>query len=312
MLAPRSRAFLFELVRATRPGLVLEIGTYRAGTSRDLADALALNQQEQMSDAGSLITLDPETGREQLVVDTIAAWPEAQRDLTTYMMMASTDFFLGLTAMPEINFDLMFVDGNHRHLAAFADLMMCARQANANAVVVVDDYNQPNVFLAVQDFLKIHPDWTEIRGQFDTGISDAPFDGMQSSLKDIPFLVLVGPDKVGLSRRPTSYSLHDFQGTSVTAINLSLKPGQAGGKLFANIMMDSVTGTGVDAAHARLEYDIPAGVPQVSIPIVPPLKTASSDQSLTNACEATLVWHGKEDAEVLEITAPPEIVVNSE
>jgi hypothetical protein len=40
LLFDSSRAFLYELVRETRPNAVLEIGTYRAGTTEVLARVL--------------------------------------------------------------------------------------------------------------------------------------------------------------------------------------------------------------------------------------------------------------------------------
>jgi len=299
MLSARSLAFLHHLVLAMRPDLVLEIGTYFAGTSRILADALA------ESGNGSLITLDPDDGREAIVEKALEDWPENVREVTRYLHLASDDFFVGLTAMPEVNFDLMFVDGNHSYLAALGDLLNCAERATAKAVIVVDDYDQPNVFLAVRDFMKVRPDWQEVSGVFDQGLKAAPFEGMRSSLDGIPFLVLQGPAITGISARPRSWYLRDFRAASVTNIELALAPGQGGGQLFANIILDSVTGVGVDTSHRVLEMSIAAGASSAVIKLDPPLTTVSSDRAFNNTCEVTLVWEGKDGPQPLSLNAPP-------
>jgi len=299
MLSARSLAFLHHLVLATRPELVLEIGTYFAGTSRVLADALV------ESGSGTLITLDPDDGRNPVVEQTIESWPAEVSDLTRYLFMPSDEFFIGLTAMPEISFGLMFVDGNHSYMAAMGDLLNCAEHASDDAVIVVDDYNQPSVFLAVRDFLKVRTDWVEISGKFDQALKGAPFEGMKSSLEGVPFLVLQGPATTGISERPRSWRLRDFKAASVTGINLSLAPGQGGGRLFANIILDSVTNVGVDTSHRVLDMQVSPGATSTVIPLDPPLTTVSSDRALNNTCEITLVWEAEDGPQPLALTRPP-------
>ncbi len=255
---------------------------------------------------GSLITIDPDDGRAQQVSDTIGSWPEAEREATTFMHIASDDFFIGLTAMPEINFDLMFVDGDHAHVAALGDMLQCADRAAANAVMVIDDYDQPNVFLAARDFLDIRGDWKELSGQFDANLAGAPFKGMKSSVEDIPFIILLGPEYEGLSLRPRSYYLRDFQASRVTGVDLSFGDANTG-VLHAKLILDSVTKTGVETSHRIAAIPIEKGRTSATLELSPPLMTDASDHADNNTVEVTLVWEGEPHGDVLALNAPPEI-----
>jgi predicted O-methyltransferase YrrM len=301
MLSPKSRAFMFHLIQKIKPELVLEIGTFFAGTSRVIADSLVLNG------TGSLVTLDPDAGRMPIVTETIGQWPADQREVTNYVHILSDDFFIGLRAMPEIYFDLMFVDGDHRHRAALGDLLACSDRAAANSVVVVDDYDQPNVFLAVQDFLKIRPDWQEISGNYCAATQDAPFKGMKSSFEGIPILVLLAPASAGISERASSYSLWDFSESSVTSVDLSVSPDQSSGTLFAHAIFDSVSANGVESVHRSLTVSVKAGSTHVTIPMDPPLTTDSAADAYHRTCEVSLVWRNDSADEALRLNSPPVI-----
>jgi predicted O-methyltransferase YrrM len=56
-------------------------------------------------------------------------------------------------------FDLAFVDGNHRFDAVFLDLFYLGRLLPRGGVVIVDDYNLPGIRRAVSFFLT-NLDWS--------------------------------------------------------------------------------------------------------------------------------------------------------
>ena len=146
LLSPASRAFVDGLVRLQRPGTVLEIGTYYGGTSEIIARALA------DTGSGILLTIDLLKTREAEVHEAMQRWPEAARDITTFVTVGSLDFFKRLTLNPGLRFDLALIDGDHSHAAALTDLIQCARFAANNAVMLVDDFQLPGVNWAVRGF----------------------------------------------------------------------------------------------------------------------------------------------------------------
>ena len=71
LLPTASRAMIYHCVRSLRPEVVIEIGTYRAGTSEVIARALFENG------SGRLLTADPH-GLDRCP-SIIASWPEQLR-----------------------------------------------------------------------------------------------------------------------------------------------------------------------------------------------------------------------------------------
>src|SRR6266850_2768810 len=77
LLSWKSRAFLYHCIRAIRPSIVVEIGTYAAGSARILAQALADNRH------GRLFTADP-YGAERCP-PIIQRWPSYLRERVTFV-----------------------------------------------------------------------------------------------------------------------------------------------------------------------------------------------------------------------------------
>src|SRR5262249_10437 len=76
LLSAMAQAHLYCAVRRLRPGTVVEIGTYYAGTSETIARALASNG------AGRLHTVAPSEGAR--IRQNMAAWPDASSDYVVY------------------------------------------------------------------------------------------------------------------------------------------------------------------------------------------------------------------------------------
>jgi predicted O-methyltransferase YrrM len=151
-----SRAFLYHLIMTLRPERVLEIGTFRAGTARFLANAL------HHAGRGELYTIDP-FGLENNVPSIIEAWPAHLQERVHFSPISSAEFF-DKAMIAGLMFDLVLIDGNHEFEYAAFDLACSARLMNAGGVAVLDNVDQPGPRFATQQFLVANPGWNEIPG----------------------------------------------------------------------------------------------------------------------------------------------------
>src|SRR5262249_26485875 len=152
LMSEHSQALLYCTIRLLRPKLVVEIGTYRAGTAKVIAWALAANG------SGMLHTVDP-FGKSR-VPSILASWPDHLRDIVSYFPVNSMEYFGDLTQTGTQS-ELIFVDGNHDYECASFDIESAARVATPSSFIFIDNTNQAGPFLAAQDFIKHHPSWIE-------------------------------------------------------------------------------------------------------------------------------------------------------
>lgn len=153
-----SRAVLYHLIMTLRPQRVLEIGTFRAGTARFLAQAL------HHAGRGLLYTIDP-FGIENHVPHTINSWPAHLQHHVRFSPISSAAFF-DKAMSGGLGLDLVLVDGNHELEYAAFDLACAARLMNAGGVVVMDNVDQPGPRYATQQFLAANPSWDEVKGTY--------------------------------------------------------------------------------------------------------------------------------------------------
>ena len=130
LLSDTSRALLYHLVLAKRPGRLLEIGTYQAGTSQVLATAL------NRVGSGVLYTIDP-FGRDSCP-PIIRDWPQALQEHVRFYPFDSGIFF-DKVIHDGMMLDMIFIDGNHEIEYAAFDLACSARVIERGGLVVLDN-----------------------------------------------------------------------------------------------------------------------------------------------------------------------------
>src|SRR5262249_39754184 len=113
LISDHGRALLYSLIRLIGPSLVVEIGSYQAGTSKVICWALAANGR------GRLHTIDPFGG--DLVPGIIASWPAQLREFVRFFSVNSMEYFAALAETGK-RADLIFVDGNHDYEFALFDI----------------------------------------------------------------------------------------------------------------------------------------------------------------------------------------------
>jgi predicted O-methyltransferase YrrM len=147
---------LVMLVRRLRPRLFLEIGTFFAGTTRIVAEAM------QSYTGGRIVTVDPYGGGR--VPGILRHWPAALRNRVDFQPAFSMSYFGSLddaNAPRGVRspLSMAFVDGNHNLEYALFDIMRCANYLAPGGVIIVDNMEQVGPREAVLRFLNGNPAW---------------------------------------------------------------------------------------------------------------------------------------------------------
>jgi predicted O-methyltransferase YrrM len=169
LLPKASRCLIHHCIRTLRPKVVVEIGTYKAGTAELIARALWENGD------GKLFTTDP-FGVHAERLKTIASWPSELQPHVQAVSAHSMEFFFALEGAGG-KIDLAFVDGDHDYEVALFDIQMAARNMRRGGTLLVDNAEQSGVAFAAYDFLLKNPDWSVIGFDFRTtlGLPEGPF-----------------------------------------------------------------------------------------------------------------------------------------
>ena len=152
LLNESSQALLYTVIRNLQPDHVVEIGTYKGGTSETLCRALHANGH------GTLHTLSPFDA--ELFAANSQWWPEELQRVVQYYPMTSMEFFIVSDTM-KLAFDLVLVDGNHDYEFANFDIQSAARRLTPGGFIFIDNVSQAGPFLAATEFLAAHPDWID-------------------------------------------------------------------------------------------------------------------------------------------------------
>ena len=219
LMSEHSQALLYCTIRLVRPKLVIEIGTYRAGTSKVIAWALAANG------CGMLHTVDP-FGKSR-VPSILASWPAHLRNIVSFYPINSMEYFGGITETGKRS-ELIFVDGNHDYEFASFDIESAARVATPKGFIFVDNTSQAGPFLAAQDFVKRNPGWAECGGNsINHPIIDAPFE-RRSPIYATDFCVLRGPAVTAITRRPYTPGQLRWEQPSLKGVRVRVTGGPPG------------------------------------------------------------------------------------
>jgi predicted O-methyltransferase YrrM len=202
LMSSQNRCVVYGLIRMMQPSVVVEVGTFYAGTTEVMARAL------QENDKGAVYTTDP-FGADRCP-GIFAAWPVELQQRVRYSALNSMDFFLRLEREGVVP-DLVLVDGNHDYEFALFDLQMAARFLRPGGIVLMDNAEQSGPFNAARVFLSLNPLWRELGHAVADHDPSHPFDGIRASLPETSFIILQAPEHrlIGeasetTSQRPTT------------------------------------------------------------------------------------------------------------
>ena len=294
------RSLMFHIVKAMRPELVVEIGTYYAGMTEVIARALWENG------AGQIVTIDP-YGAER-VPPVVATWPDALASHVIYGAMTSMDLYIDFDRTMR-RCDLAFIDGYHAYEFAFYDLISLAKWIRPGGVIVIDDFNQPGVFWAVKHFLRLNPTWRERGGAMDAWRPNDPFGSIRESVPGSNFLILAAPAVLEIVDTPVPFEGSPFTEPGVSGFELDLAVENARGFLHGMVTLRSsstaqdgvlpeqqmvVTKTMLEATPGRCVVNLPA-----------PLITQHDPATSLRSVEIALSWQCLDGRHPLRLQVEP-------
>jgi predicted O-methyltransferase YrrM len=228
LMSDESRATLYSLIHMLRPKVVVEIGTFFAGTTEVMARALWENGE------GVIHTTDPHGGERCHAI--ISSWPSELRTITHFHPLNSMGLF-GEFDRRQISLDLVLVDGHHDYEYALFDLQMAARRLRPGGIIVMDNSSQTGPFYASKTFLAAHPAWQEIGNAIATYCRFRPFDGGRTSLPGTSFIVLQAPKQLAIDATPQSSGQKFTNLSVVKAVSIDLPAQVASGILYCQVFL---------------------------------------------------------------------------
>ncbi|PPR77121.1 MAG: hypothetical protein CFH01_01688 [Alphaproteobacteria bacterium MarineAlpha2_Bin1] len=230
LLHVKAKFFLSHLIKTIKPKSALEIGTFMAGTTKIISEAMGKN--------GLIVTIEANKQRHELIKKEISTWEKESQKNTVPITITSNDFFNITKLNEKVWFDIIFIDGDHTYTGALTDLINSSRFASPGAIIVVDDAVQPPVFSAVKSFLTLKKNWKEVSGIFEE--NSGSYIKPKSSFDSIPFLILEGPDKHSISNQ--NYSVFREFKKELKGINLILSQPADPGILYARFLVSHLSG----------------------------------------------------------------------
>jgi predicted O-methyltransferase YrrM len=296
LISDDSRALLHHLVVMRRPERVLEIGTFRCGTTQVFARAL------WEAGHGHLDTIDP-FGADH-VPPIIEAYPAELRERITFRPVNSASHF-NKEMLQNGSYDLVFIDGDHEFEYALFDLLCSARLIRPRGLVVLDNIDQPGPRLATKVFLQHFPEWRDVADVVRKINPAAPFAVPLPSFPDTNFYLLEAPQDYFVRQDPRTFGSMDVDRAEVDGIELE-PAAPARGTLHLHVFVRTFDLPEPEEQQHRQSLALdPAQSPadgRVRIPLDVPLCSKFPQPGLRRQVEIVLAFDGDS---ALVLHAPP-------
>jgi predicted O-methyltransferase YrrM len=292
LLTDTAQALLYATIRNLRPDHVVEIGTYKGGTTEGLVRAVQANGH------GVVHTVSPfDIERFER---TAARWPVELRQRVRYHPVDSMAFFM--TADQErIRLGVVLVDGNHDYEFASFDIQAAARRLQPGGFVFIDNVSQAGPYFAVRDFLAQHPDWIDCCEVPRPPSSTRAFDRNRTTIPQTDFIVLRAPFYYSVGHRPKSFGEIEWTEQPVTGLRLSFARRPDAGMLHIQCVLRGFSETLLAEIVGEGQHAVAAGASGADILLTEPVQvTGRFDRYLV---EPWLVWP---NGRSLALDAPPQ------
>ena len=147
---PSVQAIMYQLLVERRSSNILEIGTLFGGSTHVLARAA------HAVGNGLVVTIDPFGGDRAPAI--LRELPGELSKLVHFYPYNSMELFLQ-NLQAKIEFDAVFIDGDHSYAGAHFDLFSAAQCLKPNGLIIMDNTNESGVTFAALDFLERFPNW---------------------------------------------------------------------------------------------------------------------------------------------------------
>jgi predicted O-methyltransferase YrrM/uncharacterized protein YoxC len=297
LMGGKVKVLIYHLLRTMRPEVVVEVGTYFAGTSEIIARALWENG------TGMLHTADPYGDYCYPLIERLPS--ELQRHIAFYKMN-SMEFFDAL-AQQKLCVDLALVDGCHDYQHAYFDVVSAAKLMRPGGLVMIDNVEDVGPYWAGYEFLKLNPAWTELGSSMKKFSPSNPFDTSRSLL-DTNIAILQAPVDFVLNDRPISTGNHPYQGAYVSGVKFNVSGAAPRGRLHIELALRGFA-DGVEPQTRKLTKIIELdGHSAYVLKLESPIRT-SVDSSLPNfrqLVEIGLFWQPLGHSSSLHLLGAPE------
>jgi hypothetical protein len=295
-LSPEAQAILFTMVRNLKPAHAFEIGTFQAGTSEAICRAM------QANGTGVLHTTDP-FGL-AAVPAILFKWPRQLRRHVRFYHLDSMAFFMLMERIGTRS-ALTLIDGRHDYEFAMFDLSMAARTLLPGGFIFLDNISQPGPFLAVSDFVRNMPGWSDCGNALGPQRNSRPFDKHRQRIHNTDLIALRASAAFIVGSRPVTSGEQRFDRQEVRGVRLTIGQRSSRGVLSVQCVLrghSSARGSpGVEMiGETRLDLDGTDGT--VTARFDPPLTITGIFYQM--ATETALVWDG--DAP-LPLAEPPTV-----
>jgi predicted O-methyltransferase YrrM len=277
VVSHRGLSIFYSLLRNLRPSNVVEIGSYRGKTAFVLAHAVHANGH------GILHTVGPFDKERFLPL--YKHWPKALQDVTRFYPENSAAFFMEADRK-QVEFDFVFIDGNHDYEFCLFDIQCAARRMSRGGFIAIDNVSQAGPLCATLDFLKSNPEWT------DCGLSSTPsypataFGPGRSNIPDTDFIIIRAPEFYSIGSLPFTFGDRPWEHNSVHGFTVQLCE-EADGILHTQCILRSFAPHGPAEISSEVERSIVRTDREVVI--LCPLEIAAGDHY---SVEVWFSWRG--------------------
>jgi predicted O-methyltransferase YrrM len=281
LVSSLSQALIYAIIRNQVPLHVVEIGTFRGGTTE------AMSRAVQANGIGTVHTIGPFDSH--LFPPVFVHWPPALKSPVSFYPIDSMAFFMELERL-KVRPDLVFVDGNHDYEFALFDIQCAARRLTPGGFIVIDNVAQAGPYFATMEFLERHPDWTDCGCKSNPRDKTKAFDRSRSNIPGTDFMVLRAPSSVAVGERPQSFGEIASDNPSVGGLRLSLDGQQKAGTLHVQCLLRGFSDTKLAEVLVEISRRIDSGTTDLDINFE---AAVTLDQEYSRySVEPWLVWIG--------------------
>lgn len=291
LLTPLAQALLYTVIRNQRSEHVVEIGTYKGGTTEALARAVQANQR------GTVHTVSPFDG--ERFGENFSRWPRELQDCVRYHEINSMGFYI-LSDVEHLQLDLVLVDGNHDYEFANFDIQAAARRLAPGGFIFIDNVAQAGPFFAVIDFLQANPDWTDCGMTPLVREYQHAFELNRTNVPSTDFAILRAPHGYSVGARSRSFGSIPWPGDHVDGMRLRLREPTVRGELRVECILRAFRDDRIDELTARVTLDIESNATELEIKFDDPPST--NERFDRYFVEWWLTWAGERP---LLLAAPP-------
>jgi predicted O-methyltransferase YrrM len=291
LLTPKAQALLFATIRNLRPDHVVEIGTYKGGTTEGLARAVQANGH------GMVHTVSPfDVERFEPIA---ARWPVELRQRMRYHPIDSMAFFM-VTDHERIRPGVVLIDGNHDYEFASFDIQAAARRLQPGGFIFIDNVSQAGPYFATRDFLLQHPDWTACDETPTLPSVTRAFDGSRTTIPQTDFAVIRAPAHYSVGNRPKSFGEIPWTDVPVRGLRLSFARPPESGTLHIQCVLRGFSETLLSEVVGEGESVIASVASDAEIALTAPIRMTGRFDSYV--VEPWLVWP---NGRSLALNVPP-------